>query len=266
VNQRPDFFTTIATKVHVYRQSIDRLSSNSIILKTKGDSDEKSSYTIPVDVLVYCTGWTPFNPLYSPSVASELGLPVSLSDADPSTEFKWGKLEERKDAEILSRFPILAHPPAYRKSKPTHTPFRLHKAMVPANDTLNHSIVFLGKMVVGNNFRAAEVQAIWAVAYLDGDLYPPILNISPAFTVRQRRRFEEEIAETVAWCRRRYLNKGNLGSWFYYDVVDYTDTLLAEVGLCSHKRKGWLRNFFAPCRAEDLKDLIDEYKHLYPSK
>ena len=259
VNQRPDFYSTIATKVHVYRQPIERLSSTSISLAAKTGPDEKPVATIPLDVLVYCTGWTPLSPLYPPSMASKLGLPVALSDIDATAQSRWKELEDLKDAEMLSQFPSLAHPPVYRKSEPTHTPFRLYRAMVPLDDIPDHSIVFLGKLVVGNNFRATEVQALWAVAYLDGNLRPPNLASEPAYADERRVQIEEDVAKMVAWCRRRYLNKGELGSWFYFDVIDYTDLLLAELGLSSHKRRGWLRNLFAPCRAENLRDLVDEY-------
>ena len=265
MNQRPDFYETIATKVHVYRQSVDHLSSDSIVLKPKIDSDEKTGRALPTDVLVYCTGWTPRSPLYSPSVSYELDLPVRLSDVDRVAEYQRKELEKLKGAEILARFPVLAHPPAHHKLKSTYTPFRLHRAMVPPSDMMDHSIIFLGKMVVGNNFRAAEVQALWAVAYLDGNLYPSILDWKPRFIDNERRLIEEEIAKTVAWCRNRYLSKGELGNWFYFDMIDYTDMLLAELGLTSHKRKGWLRNLFAPCRAEDLKGLVGEYKRSYPT-
>lgn len=196
-------------------------------------------------------------------MATELGLLVPLSDADPTNESRWKVLEDLKDAEMLSRFPALAHPPAYQKSKPTHTPFRLHRGMAPLNDIGDHSIVFLGKLVVGNNFRAAEVQGLWAVAYLDGNLYPSTLEFEPTLIKKERTRNEDEVAKTVAWCRRRYLNKGQLGSWFYFDMVDYTDMLLDELGLSSHKPKGWLRNLFAPCWAGDLEDLVAEYRSCY---
>lgn len=250
VNQRPDFYSTIATKVHVYRQSIDRLSTHSVTLAPRAQSEE-GAHTLPLDVLVYCTGWTPISPRYSPASALQLGLPVSLTEADPKTLAKWQELEDAKDHKVLSSFSSLRHPPVYRKAQSSHTPFRLYKAMVPASDALDHSIVFLGKMVVGNNFRTAEVQAFWAVAYLDGKLKCE----KPAM--------EDDIAETIAWCRRRYLNKGQLGSWYYFDVVSYTDMLLAQLGLSSHRRKGWFRNLFAPCMASDLKDLESEYKALY---
>lgn len=259
VNQRPDFYSTIARKVHVYRQNIDYLSADSITLAA-GKGSDKEARTLPVDLLILCTGWDPISTIYTREQASEFGLPVKLDqdgDAERSEEQKgtrdedWSK-SDAEDDKVLERFPILRNPPPYRKSKPSHTPFRLYKAMVPSKTLDSRSIIFLGKMVVGNNFLASEIQALWAVAYLDGNIKLDHDDV------------KKEIDETLAWCRKRYLNKGDLGSWFYFDVVDYVDMLLAQVGLESHRQKGWLRNLFAPCQAADLRGLVQEYRAKYP--
>ena len=68
-----------------------------------------------------------------------------------------------------------------------------------------------------------------------------------------------EIAYVNAWCGRRYPANGGLGNYMHYDVIAYTDALLAELGLSSH-RKTWLKDFFSPCLANDLRGLIEEYK------
>ena len=253
---RPDFLSTLSTKVRIYRQDISHLSADSITLRSRSASvAEEKSLTIPVDVLIYCTGWSPTTTLFTPDQASALGLSVSLDDIDPQTQRHWHNLEKAADQAILSRFPILRHPPEYRKIEPSRTPFRLYKAIAPLADVHStHSIVFLGKMVVGNNFFTAEAQALWAVAYLDGR----IKNLP------SQAQIEKEVAETVAWDRRRYLNKGELGSWFYYDVVDYSDALLEQLGLNSHRRgKGWIADLMDPCFAKDLKGLVEEYKGNY---
>lgn len=251
INQRPDFYSTIATRVHVYRQSIDHLSTDSITLSGDGASESKSQ-SLPLDVLVMCTGWLPHSQLFPTPVALDFGLPTPITDTTPKETAAWETLEERGDRNILARFPLLRSPPAYFKKKPSYTPCRLYKAMVPVGDIEDHSIIFLGKLIVGNNFRASEVQALWAVAYLDGNI--------PS----QRQGMELEIAETVAWSRRRYLSKGDLGSWFYFDALDYTDMLLEQLGLRSHRSRGWLKDFFGPCRAADLKNLADEYIKAHP--
>lgn len=259
MNQRPDFYSTIARKVHVYRQNIDYLSADSITLAA-GKRGDKEARTLPVDLLVLCTGWNPISTIYTSQQAREFGLPVKLDqdrddlslEEQKSTGDEDQSRKAAEDGNILERFPILRNPPTYRKAKPSHTPFRLYKAMVPEKTLDSHSIVFLGKMVVGNNFLASEIQALWAVAYLDG-------NIKLDHGVVRK-----EIDETLAWCRKRYLKKGDLGSWFYFDVVDYIDMLLARLGLDSHRQKGWFRNLFAPVQAADLRGLVDEYRVKYP--
>ncbi len=252
INQRPDFYSTIATRVHVYRQSIDHLSADSITLNAY-EASRSNSHSLPLEVLIMCTGWLPYSQLFPPPVALGFGLPTAVAELTPQETAGWVTLEERGDRNILARFPLLRHPPAHFKAEPSYTPCRLYKAMAPVADIENHSIIFLGKLVVGNNFRVAEIQALWAVAYLDGNIR------------LQRQGMELEIGETVAWCRRRYLCKGDLGSWFYFDTLDYTDMLLEQLGLRSHRSRGWLKNLFGPCKAADLESLVDEYVKAYPS-
>lgn len=235
--------------MHVYRQNIDHVTADSITLAA-GSQAETKQKTFPVDVFVFCTGWSIVSPIFASSLADQLGLPVELDHADARTKSEEQK--ELEDIDILDRFPVLQHPPQCDGGRPSFTPFHLYKAMVPEQTIHSHSLVFLGKMVVGNNFLASEVQALWAVAYLDGNLK------------LEKRSVEEETAQTVAWCRRRYLSKGALGSWFYFDVIDYTDMLLAQLGLKSHRQKGWWRNLFAPLKAADLRHLVKEYRSLYP--
>lgn len=169
---------------------------------------------------------------------------------------------------VLKKFPVLRQQPKYHQDKPPEslcTPFRLYKGMTPPSDAIDHSIVFLGKIFVSNNFRLAEVQALWAVAYLDGKISHAKSDSGGDSQLDEKEQREEEIANTVAWCRQRYPRKGKAGNWFFYDVISYTDMILRQLGLQSHRRKGWFRNFFAPCTASDLKEIVDEYKQIYPT-
>ncbi|KAL9040450.1 MAG: hypothetical protein Q9180_001897, partial [Flavoplaca navasiana] len=161
VCNHPDFLSAIAKNVQIHRRNISHLSEHSITLEAcTSNSPEKSKpLTLPVDALVYCTGWSAHSNIFPTHIAFDLGLPVPLRDADPQRQAHWEDLEKTADAVVISQFPNLKNPPAYRKIEPVETPFRLYRAMAPPSDS-THSIVFLGKMVVGNNFRVAEAQAI----------------------------------------------------------------------------------------------------------
>ncbi|KAF2453310.1 putative dimethylaniline monooxygenase [Lineolata rhizophorae] len=238
INQRPDFFDTIANNVHVFREDIERLSTDAIILADGTELD--------TDALIYATGWKQSHPYIDDTLASDLGLPVSLEwDSRPNSTQRWDKLDKEAESTILQRFPVLAEPPTVYPWRQTTTPYRLHRTILPIHD---HSIAFIGRVMMGNHFRNAEAQSLWAVAALDGALELPSTED-----------MERDVAKTVSWCRKRYLSRGELGNWFYWDLIPYTDMLLEDLHLRSHRKSG-LKDLLAPCVAKDLRGLIDEYK------
>ncbi|MCJ1244424.1 monooxygenase [Trapelia coarctata] len=237
INQKPDFWDTIASKVKVYRQDILTLKDHSIQLEN-GD-------LVSSDLLICATGWQPSLSFFTSTEAAELGLSTLQLDMDPEKAQKWKDLDEQTDREVVQQFPALANPPAHAPPDTSRTPFRLYKMIASPNDP---TIAFLGHINVGNSFRAAECQALWVVAYFDGNL-----NLPPKTAM------EHEISRAVSWCRRRYPYRGASGVWLYYDLLPYTDDLLAHIGLTSHRKRG-LKDLFSPCFARDLRDLQEEYK------
>ena len=155
-------------------------------------------------------------------------------------------LQEAADREVCEQFPQLADPPSFKKKEMTKTPYKLYQHMASLDDD---SIVFLGQIRVANSFRVSECQALWATAYLDGNIVLPFYDDMQA-----------EIAYVNAFCKRRYPVYGSAGNYFHYDVIGYTDNLLKQLGLSSHRQKGPWKNFVGPCFAGDLRGLIDEYK------
>ncbi len=204
-----------------------------------------------VDAIICATGWRPScENFFARSLAHDLDLPVTKNIASFDTEDPhWKTTDEAAEREIAQCFPRLLHPPPHNTRSTSLSPFRLYRNMIPTNVEKYPGIVFLGHIAVGNNFRAAEVQAIWAVSYLSG-----IMNLP------SRTETERDVALALAWCRKRYLSKGQLGHWLYYDLVPYTDALLEDVGLNSHRRKGRFGDFCKPCIAEDLEGLIEELR------
>lgn len=241
---RPDFWETIAENAQIYEGEILELDKKAIRLHSREE--------IPTDALLCGTGWSPSLDFFDEDLLAELDLPhnpTSLSAKKPDAE-TWTQLEGEADRTVLAHFPQLAHPPPHYKKPVERTPYRLYNGMAPLN---SDSIVFVGHVLVGSYFRAAECQAVWATAYLDKQLSLPL---------RESR--QANIALVTAWCRRRYLSNGEKGNWMVFELIKYTDRLLEEVGLSSH-RKGWFADLFVPCVASDLSGLKDEYVQRYYS-
>ena len=236
--QFPDFWDIISQRVNIYRSDIVKLNSHSVHL---ADGSE-----VTCDAILCGTGWKATYPFFTPHQLCSLGLPHSLDCHCLEDATLWMMLQEAADCEVLQHFPRLADPPAYYKKKMTKTPYKLYQNMAPLDD---ESIVFLGQVRMPNSFRVSECQALWATAYLDGNIALPTYDDMQA-----------DIAYVNAFCQRRYPANGGAGNYFHYDVVAYTDNLLAELGLSSHRNKGYWKNLVEPCFASDMRNLIREYK------
>ncbi|CZR63620.1 related to dimethylaniline monooxygenase [Phialocephala subalpina] len=232
-----DLWALVAEHVSVYRDDIRSLSHKTINLN--------SGTQIPCDALLCGTGWKPGLEFFSPSLLVSLDLPHSPADEPSSTTEKWEKLTSEADKKICQRFPLLAKPPSHFHRKLDTTPYRLYNCMAPLHDD---SIIFLNHITAGNKLFAAEAQAMWAVAYFNGDI--------ELLSVEQR---EKRIAEWVAWCKRRYLSNGERGTFAAFDGVGYVDGLLDEMRLKGHKKKGWWKYWTAVFFPRDLGVAWKEY-------
>lgn len=190
------------------------------------------------------TGFKPALNIFKPEQLVRLDLPHKQSDEPKESTAKWEKLMQEADQKVKKKFVILANPPPHSHKYIETTPYRLYNCMAPLNDD---SILFMNHITAGNKIFAAEAQAIWAVAYFDKNIVLPSL---------QER--EKSVADWVAWCRRRYLSNGELGTFAGLDSLPYVDKLLGEMGLDAH-RKGWWRDVFEPFRPKDLGPAWKQY-------
>ncbi|KAH7034522.1 uncharacterized protein B0I36DRAFT_239935 [Microdochium trichocladiopsis] len=249
VEQRDDFFDTIATKVRVYRDDITEVEPNAVVLS--------DGTRIETDAMVFGTGWRQAPSHYDAQTALDLGLPVPIAGTAGSVERqRWDAADKEAEKRVLQRFPILADPPRYNKRTASMTPYRLYRCILPIQDP---SIVSLGRVNIINGWRVAEVQSLWAVAALNGRL--PAATATA--TNKEEMQMRQDVADTAMWCARRYLDKGAMANWFLWDCVAYTDALLDDLGLVSHLGKEGL---LQPCRAQSLRGLIGEYKARYGSR
>ena len=223
--------------MHVYRNDISSMKPYGIVL------DDGSE--VPADVLLCGTGWKYDYPFFSKAQIHSLGLPQSPEADSPEDAKVWRSLLESADHKVLAEFPILQNPPPHRNSEVSTTTMRLYNCIAPLRDS---SVVFLGRAHLSNSFRTAEAQAIWATAYFDGNVKMPSLQQA-----------QREVAYMNAFSRRRYPSHGAAGDFLFFELVWYTDKLLAEAGLRSH-RKGWWSDWVEPCLATDPKGAKDEYR------
>ncbi|KAJ8065573.1 hypothetical protein OCU04_006252 [Sclerotinia nivalis] len=238
-----DFWDTIAKNVYAYRSDVRALEANAFLL-----SDGSKVHS---DIVSCGTGWVHKYPFLTQNQVVEFGLPHHPAEDPEPVAKTWAGLLETADRQVVAEFPKLGDPPKHYHKENNTTPSRLYNGIAPLNDD---SIVFVGHVVLSNAFRAAEAQAIWITAYFDRNVKLP-----------SEEQAKKEIAYANAFSKRRYPAHGATGNYFHLDLVGYTDKLMADVGLKSHKQKGWLGNFMNPCIASDFKDMKYEYCQKYGS-
>ena len=235
--QHEDFWDTIAKNVSIHRSDIRTMQASSILLE---DGSEVLS-----DVLFCGTGWSQHYPFFSKDQIVGLGLPSDPIEDIKEESLKWEKLLDAADERVLEQFPVLASPPPHFKRPAKSTGTRLYNGITPLSDD---SIAFLGHILLSNSFRNAEAQAIWTTAYFDKN-----------FRLPKTEQAEREIAYMNAFSKRRYPSHGATGAYFHFDLVGYTDKLMRDIGLNSHRKGSWWSDLTSPCLASDFKDIKDEY-------
>lgn len=235
-----DFWEVVAEKVNVYRAKVKALNKTELYLDNEDDTH------FQCDAILCGTGWQRGLHMFSDDLKLHLGLPYakSLQSRVSEETQRWKKLVADADEAVCDRFHILKKPPPHIYIEEDRTPYHLYRTIAPLADD---SIVFINHATFANKLLAAEIQAMWAVAYFDGNIKV------------QREDKERDIAMWVAWSRRRYLSNGGLGNSAAFDSVPYVDTLLKDMGVSAHLDKGWWKNWFGTLWPADLGRAWNEY-------
>jgi dimethylaniline monooxygenase (N-oxide forming) len=241
VDNKADFLDTIARNVRVFREEVLAIHGRSVELG--------SGLRLEAEAIVYATGWKCGMSYFDTSLGASLGLPMMEEGLDEESRRCWRTLDRKAEARIDAEMPMLARKEPCREPDTLRTPLRLYKSMLPLED---HTIALLGKTVIAHAFPAAEVEALWAVAALDGKI-----DLPPVKAMR------EEIALVVAWSRRRYPSRGWQAMWFPWDLIPFTDMLLKQLGLVSHRGSSWWSDLTTPASSRRLRGVIGEYKRKY---
>ncbi|KAH8667399.1 hypothetical protein BGZ60DRAFT_528702 [Tricladium varicosporioides] len=234
----PGLWDTVSNAT-ILRDEVESLEDTEVVLK--------SGERINCDALVTCTGYHNTYPMFDDMTAVQLGLPLPASKfLEFSEDIKtWEERIKSADPEVLIAFPRLATQPTYPDHAPKSSPSRLYRGIIPIDDP-DHSIAFVGAIGTVQSFTVAEVQALWATAYLTGTMELP-----------KQEEMEHDVALTTAWRRRRYLGDGYT---FIYDQIPYTSMLLRDMGINDLRKGGGWRELLSPYRASDYKGILQEWK------
>ncbi|KAH7319446.1 hypothetical protein BKA65DRAFT_541539 [Rhexocercosporidium sp. MPI-PUGE-AT-0058] len=249
--------------VRVTRENLVSAVGKSISL-SNGDK-------ITTDAIIYCTGWElAFPPLFSPDLANELGIPVDPSILSPREKSYWKALDTVAEARIDDAYPMLKNPPKnIHIPKSAKTPFRLFRTMVPSTLAArgDNSLAILGNYAGGRVQQTAEINSLWAIAYLEGLLPPAAKAI-----LTNEDLMNKDIAHVEAFRRKRYLN-----SYPYrlaiFEAPEYEDLVLQELGLRPDRKamrtpsgwrgwfgwKAWGREWFGSYLPSDYEGIVEEF-------
>jgi len=182
--------------------------------------------------------------MFSKEESIKLGLPMPMTDISPATKKHWHELVAAADAIVLSRFNALSENMILEGLEEERTPHHLYRSIAPIGDP-DRSIAFLGLVGTTQSLLVAEIQSLWSISYLMGDLeVPSFLEM------------EEEVALRIAWRRRRYLGDGHT---MIYDQIAYQSMLVKQLGLDPLRKGGGWRELFRPYCPKDYRGLMDEW-------
>ncbi|KAK6434044.1 hypothetical protein LTR95_009774 [Oleoguttula sp. CCFEE 5521] len=243
LNRNPeDFWNVIAQKVNVFRGEVGELEKDAVVLK---DGRE-----IQTDLLLLATGFEQAYPEFSANEAARLGLPLSNEHVElfERERAHWSALDHAAELKVLQRWPYLHDSPLPTKEQ-SHTPYRLYNHTTPVSDP---SIAFLGIPLCANSYHVAFVQALYAIAVMKGHIKLPDCEA-----------MERDIAYVATWNRRKYPAIGGPGNAMEFEMVAYTDKVLGELGLESHKHKSWWMWMTEPVWARENEAQLEEFRAKY---
>lgn len=274
LNYDTDFFdhvTSGTVKIHI--ADLVRLSPSTVHL-----SDGTSFET---ELLLCVTGWKHVPPLnFLPEgIEKELGLPHVPSDEEPIWK---PDLIHKADEEILARFPRLRDQPKANKKfvplaeakglstrvqdevDPTDhtrlTPYTLYRFMVPPTPRFfaTRDIAFAMFAVNFSSTISDHLQALWISAFFDGDIAVQEEQNGTHHEAMEKLQYDTLLHNRFG--KWRYpAGRGSQLPDFVFDAVPYFDLLLGDLGLKSHRKKGWFAEITDPYGPADYRDTVPEW-------
>lgn len=241
--------------VKIHRQDVVEVVPEGVQL-TNGVKLESST-------IIHAAGWSWACPItFSGIDTLTYGIPTAVSDHSNFSQLR----EQSKwaDGVLAERFPWLLRAPARPLPRGRselgdfsmgveYTPWRLYRGIAPPTQVApgcDRNLVFLGMFNTYPKSMLSEVQALWAVGYLEGFAMTP--NSADAVTM--------EITLWSRWGRMRY-PFGHSAKYpdTAFDILPYFDLLFSDLGLKKYRKRSLWRDLFEPYGPDDIRECLGEF-------
>ncbi|CAJ2503147.1 Uu.00g105410.m01.CDS01 [Anthostomella pinea] len=246
----PDFWSVLhSPNLTVHRDVVDSIKGQHVKFG--------SGKSVQADYMVMCTGWGDHFSFFDAEHKAMLGLPAyDTEPCSPSTPdgVDWEAYYQIADKVVDEKLPFLASQPKlkYTKALNPHLQKRwnLYRRVIPLSmaEKGDRSIAILGQIHTVQTPLVSEVQSLWAILYLLGEINLPDVNS-----------MAKEVSLWNTWTRKRYLNQGQKHTYSLYDFLPYIDSIFADLKLNSSRKSNPLSEMFSPYHPHDFNGFVDEY-------
>ncbi|KAI0430712.1 hypothetical protein F5Y09DRAFT_307054 [Xylaria sp. FL1042] len=245
-----DFWPTLHNpNLTIRRDEIEKIKGNTIKFK--------SAEQIDTDYLIMCTGWGDHFGMFDSKHKAMIGLPAYGEHVEASPESQdvdWKTYYETADKTVDEKLPFLANPPKIKYTKgfdpALQKRWNLYRRVVPVSMAAkgDRSLAILGQIHTIQTPLVSEVQSLWAILYLLGEIELPGVDT-----------MAKEVSLWNTWTRKRYLGQGQKHTYSLYDFIPYIDSVFEDLKLDSHRKSNFLSELFSPYEPQDFNGFVDEY-------
>ncbi|KAH9206710.1 putative dimethylaniline monooxygenase [Leptodontidium sp. 2 PMI_412] len=244
LNYKTDLFAMVKEgKIRVHIDNIDHLEPKSVVLS--------GGTVLEADAMICSTGWKKESSLKFTGLGEEeFGLPYSKTE----------KLKLAREAveKILTMFPRLANQPELRFEQKTSHPLRMYRFIVPPSFVAKRTLAFAGMVSCVSTATCASNTGLWISAFLDGKLER---------IARPQQEITDEVMLHTQWGKWRYpCGYGASLPGFVFEGVPYFDMLLRDMGLETHRQKGFWSELTLPYYPATYNGVVEEWQAKQESK
>ncbi|KAI1332739.1 hypothetical protein F5Y16DRAFT_124143 [Xylariaceae sp. FL0255] len=208
------------------------------------------------DYMIMCTGWGDHFAMFDPEHKTMIGLPSygkhELVEEDDSID--WDNYYKMADQTIDEKLPILMKAPEIKHPADLNANqqkrFNLYRRCIPVSLAKkgDRSLVILGQIHTIQTPLLAEVQSLYAILYMLGEVKVPDTDT-----------MAQEVALWNTWTRKRYLKQGQKNAYSLFDFLPYIDSIFNDLKLKSRRKSNFISEILSPYQPSDFKGFVDEF-------